>query len=189
VDQRNRQPIVTDSLSRDHHLTDQELTYLLRLKYPQQVPKHFEIVPLPTEITSWLTSLLLKLPVKQQLQEKHTPTRIELSDDGTNILHQLELRTMSSSTPSQDTSETSSLELSPWLCVRGDSRDQVMLPWLREQSQIPSHIWHRPSGRTDDPTHPLTTIDNLASFYRGNTEPSGTRTPQPSSKKPSHASS
>jgi hypothetical protein len=70
---------VTDSLSWDHHLTDKELTYLLRLKYPQQVPQHFEIVPLPTEITSWLTSLLLRLPVKQQLQERHTPTRIELS--------------------------------------------------------------------------------------------------------------
>jgi hypothetical protein len=63
---------VTDSLSQDHHLTNQELTYLLhlKLKYPNQVPKHFEIVLPPKEIISWLTSLLLKLPVKQQLQEK-----------------------------------------------------------------------------------------------------------------------
>lgn len=180
---------VTDSLSRDHHLTDQQLTYLLRLKYPNQVPKHFEIVPLPNEIISWLTSLLLKLPVKQQLQEKHAPTKIELSEDGSNILDQLDWTTMTSSTTSLDTSETSSLELSPWLCVRGDSRDQVMIPWLREQSQIPSHIWHRPSGRMADPTHPLMKIDDLASFYQDNTGHSKTKIHQQNNKKPSHASS
>jgi hypothetical protein len=180
---------VTDSLSRDHHLTDLQLSYLLRLKYPQQVPKHFKIVPLPKDIISWLTSSLLKLPVKPQLQERHTPTKIELSEDGQNILSQLDSETMSSWMASQDTNETSSLELSPWLCVRGDSRDRVMIPWLREQSQIQFHIWHRPSGRMVDPTHPLTMIDDLASFYQGNTGHSKTKTLQQNNRKPSHASS
>jgi hypothetical protein len=40
-----------------------------------------------------------------------------------------------------------------------------------------------------DPTHPSMMIEDLASFYQGNTVPFETRTPPPSSKKPSHASS
>jgi hypothetical protein len=181
---RGKDNNVTDSLSRDHHLTDEQLTYLLRLKFPEQVPEHFEIVPLPSEIVSWLTSLLLRLPVKKQLQERHTTTRIELSEDGTSILNQLGSKKILTSIPSPDTNETSLLVRSPWLYVRGDLWDQLMVPWLQEQSQIPFHIWHRPSGRQDDPTHPSTMIDDLASFYRGNTAPSGTRTPRQAPKSP-----
>jgi hypothetical protein len=41
--------------------------------YPNQLPQHFEIATLLNEITSWLTSLLQKLPVKvkEQLREEH----------------------------------------------------------------------------------------------------------------------
>jgi hypothetical protein len=63
---------VADALSRDDDRTDEELTRILRTYCPEQVPEHFEIVPLPNEIASWVTSLLLRLPRKMQLQEQHT---------------------------------------------------------------------------------------------------------------------
>jgi hypothetical protein len=50
---------VADALSRDDNRTDKELTKILHLHCPSQVPQHFKIVPLPSEIVSWLTLLLL----------------------------------------------------------------------------------------------------------------------------------
>ena len=61
---------VADALSREFERPDIELTNILRSLFPSQLPQHFEIVPLPTEIV--LTSLLQKLPGKEQLQELHT---------------------------------------------------------------------------------------------------------------------
>lgn len=53
---------VSDSLlSRDCHIPSTFLYNLLELSVPDQVP----FVPLPTEITSWLTSLLLNQPQKE----------------------------------------------------------------------------------------------------------------------------
>ena len=67
---------VSDALSRDDDRSDDELTSILRSFVPLQVPSHFEIVPLPNEISSWLTLLLQKLPVKEQLLEKHKRTKL-----------------------------------------------------------------------------------------------------------------
>ena len=58
---------VSDALSRDDDRDDEELTRVLRTFVPSQLPGHFEIVPLPNEISSWLISLLQRLPVKEQL--------------------------------------------------------------------------------------------------------------------------
>ena len=61
---------VADALSQDDDRNNKELTNILKSCVPSQLPKHFKIVPPPRKISSWLTSLLLKLPVKEQLQEK-----------------------------------------------------------------------------------------------------------------------
>ena len=166
---------VSDSLSRDHHIDDDTLTNLLHLHYPEQVPGQLKIVPLPKEIASWLTSVLQRLSVKKQLQEKHTTTNIEHLKDGELTLPPSESKTTSSSQNLPDTKETSLLERLPWLCGRDDFRDELMTPWLRAQSEIPSHLWVRPSGRTDTQTRPLTKIDSLACFYKDNSGHSGTK--------------
>ena len=56
---------VSDALSRDDDRSDEELTNILYSCVPEQMPEHFEIVQLPSEIASWLTSLLQRLPVKK----------------------------------------------------------------------------------------------------------------------------
>jgi len=58
---------VSDALSRDDDRSNEELTSVIKSFCPLQVPSHFEILQLPKEIISWLTALLLKLPVSTQL--------------------------------------------------------------------------------------------------------------------------
>ena len=60
---------VSGALSRDDDRDDEELTNILRTFVPSQVPDHFEISPLPKEIVSWLTSLLLRMPVKRSYEK------------------------------------------------------------------------------------------------------------------------
>ncbi len=67
---------VANSLSRDDNRTDEELTNLFRIHCPSQIPDHFLIQPLPKEIISWLTALLLRLQEKPQLRGKHTRTKL-----------------------------------------------------------------------------------------------------------------
>jgi hypothetical protein len=67
---------VAAALSRDNERTDDKLTQILRSHFPSQLLQHFEIVPLPNKITSWLTSLLLRRPVKQHLAETHSTMKL-----------------------------------------------------------------------------------------------------------------
>ena len=55
---------VSDALSRDDDRSDNELINIFLSFTPSQIPDHFKIVPLPREISSWLISLLQRLPVK-----------------------------------------------------------------------------------------------------------------------------
>lgn len=166
---------VSDALSRDNDRSDEELTNILYSHVPEQMPQHFEIVPLPTEIVSWLTSLLSNLPVKTQLQERHTRTKLGRGRDGLSTQDQSESHKTSSSTVLPSPKESKSWEPLPWLCAKGDFQAELMIPWLKRQSAIPSHLYHRPSGRTNVPTPQETMMDSLEGFYRGYSEPLRTK--------------
>jgi hypothetical protein len=49
---------LADALSREWHRTKDKLTSILRSLFPNQMPGHFKILPLPSKISSWLISLL-----------------------------------------------------------------------------------------------------------------------------------
>ena len=118
---------VADALSRDNDRSDEELTNILRSHVPSQMPEHFKIVPLPNEIVSWLTSLLLKLPVKKQLQEKHKPTRIGRGADGNLTATPSDSRT-STWTSSPEDSTLYLWEPLSWLSMKGSFQDWLMIP-------------------------------------------------------------
>jgi hypothetical protein len=101
--------IIANSLS---HNDDRNL---FCMRCPSQIPEHFVIQPLPNKITSWLTALLLRLPVKLQLQEKHTRTKLRRGHDGQPTVAGLDSQTHSSTT-SHATHESNSSGPSPWLC-------------------------------------------------------------------------
>ena len=132
---------IADALSRDNDRTDEELTQILRLHCPSQLPQHFEIVPLPNEIVSWLTSLLLRLPAKQQLMETHSTTKLGRGTATQSTANPSDSETTFSSKTCPKPTKSKSLEVLPWLCVKGNYFDHVMLPWLKAQSQIPSTMW------------------------------------------------
>ena len=156
---------VADALSRDNDRTDDKLTQILRSHCPYQLPQHFEIVPLPNEIVSWLTSLLLRLPAKQQLAETHSATKLGRGTATQSIAEASDLATTFSSKTYPKPTESKSSELSPWLCVKGDFFDHMILPWLKAQSQIPSTMWLRSSGKmgTTTPNGMLSAM--LHNFY------------------------
>ncbi len=176
---------VANALSRDFDRSDHELTQILHDTCPSQLPQHFQIAPLPNKISLWLTSLLQKLPVKEQLWEAHMRTMLSRGTVSLGILSPLESATTSSSTPSPDPNEIRSLEPLPWLSGRDAFWDQLMTRWLWEQSEIPSQIYVRSSRKTTDPTQPRIMTFNLASFYTDNSEPSKMPTQKKSSTKPS----
>jgi hypothetical protein len=86
---------VADALSQDWHRDDNELTSILHLHFPQQMPMHFEISPLPSKISSWLILLLQRLPANEQLREEHIKTNLALGANGRNIASQLDVETFS----------------------------------------------------------------------------------------------
>ena len=104
---------VADALSRDFDCSDNEPTQIIRYTCPSQIPRNFQIVPLPNKISSWLTLLLLKLPMREQLRETHTRTKLGCGTGSPSISNPSEMATGSSLIPSQDLNETRSLELLP----------------------------------------------------------------------------
>jgi hypothetical protein len=69
---------VADSLSRDTDLSDADLITLICVYIPLQLP-HFDIRPLPTEISSLLTSLLQKLPAPKESPNRPIRSQLRLS--------------------------------------------------------------------------------------------------------------
>ena len=59
----------------------------------------------------------------------------------------LDSETTSSSKTCPEHTESKSLEVSPWLCIKGSFLNHMMLLWLKAQSQIPSTMWLRSSGK------------------------------------------
>ncbi len=169
----------------DFDCSNAALTQIFQDTCPSQLPQHFHIAPLPNKISSWLTSLLQKLPMREQLREAHTRTKLACGDASPDTSSPSELAMTSSLTPSQDPNKTRLLVPLPWLSVKGDFWDHLITPWLWAQSEIPSRMYVRPSGRTADPTQPRTMTSNLASFYTDRSEPTKMPTPKKSNKKPS----
>jgi hypothetical protein len=109
--------------------------------------------------------------VKEQLREAHTRTTLGCGANSPSTLEPLASAKTSSSTPSQDPNGIRSLAPLPWLSGKDGFLQQLMTPWLWEQSEIPSWIYLQPSAKTANPTQTRTTTFSLASFYNANYEP------------------
>jgi hypothetical protein len=157
--------IIADALSRKNFLTDEQLTYHLRTTVPTQVPSSFEIAPLHNEISCWLTSLLLKLPVNEQYKEAHTQTTPGHGSDGQTTALPSDSETISSSSHYRQTNAPTSSEPSEWQHEKAVSlREKMQIPWLFRQSKVPSVTWQRPSSETESPTQHTTTKDNSRGY-------------------------
>ena len=136
-----RESNVANALLFDFDCSDNELTKILCKSCPSQLPHHFQIAPMANKISSWLTSLLQRLPVKEQIQEAHTRAMIGCGTDLSGNLEPSTSATMPSSTPSQYSNQTRSLVPLPWLSRRDGFFQQLMTPWHWEQSKIPCWMY------------------------------------------------
>jgi hypothetical protein len=140
---------MADALSQDMDRSDDELTQIYFTHVPSQVPNSLKIVPLPNKIVSWVTLLLQRLPVQLQYSKEHTKTTLGCGDDGKNTANPQASKKIYSLSNSQSNTEDTFSVVSPWLCMKEDFQDRVMLPWLQAQSVVPSATWQQPSGVTD----------------------------------------
>ena len=152
---------VPDVLYWDDDRSENELINIFRSFTPSQILDHFEIEPLPREISSRMISLLQRLPVKEQLRERHMRTKLGRGQGGKTTAYQLELSRMSSSTTLPEANESESWEPLPWLSVKGDFQDHLTEPWLKAQSEVPLHMSHRPSGEMTGQTQQKMKTANL----------------------------
>ena len=111
---------VADALSRDNNRTDDELTQILRSHCPSQLPQHFKIVPLPNKSASWLTLLLLPLPVKQHLVKTHLTTKLGRGIATQSTATASDSETTSSSRTCPKHTESKSSEVLLWLYIKDD---------------------------------------------------------------------
>jgi hypothetical protein len=129
---------VVDALSRDWHRSDEELTFILQCHFPKHMPASFHLSLLPSEINSWMISLLRQLPVsKEQLREHHTAMGLKLGGVGDSIASPSDAMTLT-------LTSSASLNKIPWLSEKADSCAIALNHWLKAQSEVPSHMWYRP---------------------------------------------
>ena len=152
---------------------------------PSQIPDHFNIVPLPSKISSWLILLLERLPVKEQLLEIHTQIKLRRGQYGKTTAYQLEFSRMISSTTLPEVNESEPWEPLPWISVKGYFQDHLTEPWLKEQSELPFHMSHRPSRKMSGQIQQKMKTTNLEDFYWGSTEPKKTASQIKKNKSPS----
>jgi hypothetical protein len=109
----------------DFDRSDDKLTQILHETCPSQLPQHFQIEPLPIKISLWLTLLLLKISVKEQLWEAHE-TMLGHGTISPSTLDPSVSAMTSSSTTSQDPNKRRSASPLPWFSGRDDFQDQLM---------------------------------------------------------------
>ena len=149
------------------------------------------ILQKPEELPQWQRNRVLEIQKLTQGEVwKHVPGLQNPADLGTRGISAKEFceSELWKCGPEWLAKESSSWEPLPWLCGKQDFQEKLMIPWLKAQSEIPSHMWFRPSGTTTDRTLPRTRMASLADFYLVSSEDSDTKTPTQSSRKPSPSS-
>jgi len=174
---------VADSLSRDFHLSNTELTSLLHHLLPHQTPSTFQIKPLPPEIKSWLCAWLQSMPEGVRSREIRQRSTTARGAAGRAFL----LQSRSQMTPSLSNSNPQP-EHDCYQSSLNQSEKDILAkamvgPWLRQLVDMPWTVWHRPLGTTNEMTQDVTPPANLAAFYRDSTRAIRMRTRQLSNKK------
>ena len=74
--------IISDSLSRDKHISNEQLTIAFHTLLPSQTTNDFKIQTLPTEIDSWLQSIIPLSTKKPELLKQPSPNKLGALTDG-----------------------------------------------------------------------------------------------------------
>ena len=177
---------VSDALSRDFHLNNEQLTNLLTSAVPSQLPPSFSIAPLPPAIESYLYVWLARMPARQPSREIRKRSGLHHGADGSSFSNPSNLDGTHSSNPSTLMTPPPSSPVSPTPSEKPNILHHLSASWLQAQSELPWTMWHRPSGTTATRTHGSTKDVSLHAFYLDSTRATRIRTSQPNNRKRSH---
>ena len=82
---RGKYNFISDSLSRDTHISKQQLTHVLRSLLPEQTPTSFEILDLLPDLTYWLQSLNRLSTKDVELQKQPSRSKLGALIDGSDF--------------------------------------------------------------------------------------------------------
>ena len=136
---------IADSLSRDHHIPTDKLTFALRSLLPEQVPRNFEVVPPPPEAISFMHSLLLSETKGTELLPPPTRSKLGASIGGDASWEDWR-STMSGLKDSTKSRERNCCQLSQALVDEINMVRQRKPHSPEERSKSPSHMFVRPFG-------------------------------------------
>jgi hypothetical protein len=160
--------VVSDLLPRRFDLTNDLLASLILTTTPTQVPFGIRILPLPTEIDCWLTSLLHTARNLQQSQAKQQKRASEHGAVGRPTSPMWDSPTTLSSQSSVMPNVTAYPAPSRMPCAQDHSARLASIHSLLASSKPPSRMWHRPFGLTTGRTHDSTETEKWRSFYNAN---------------------
>jgi hypothetical protein len=139
---------VADALSRKNELSDSSLTEFICTTYPSQVSTSFQIKQLPQEISSWLTSWLLKCKETTASQRIQKIKKLEFGSDGKNMPDSLSTNTTSGCATLPFQKEQLSWEPLQLQSDDANFLDQTKRIWQQEQCKRPWQNWVRSLGQT-----------------------------------------
>jgi hypothetical protein len=181
---------VTDSLSRDDHLSDTDLMTVLHCNMPEQVPEDFKIYPLPPSVKLKIMTWLCSLPPAMQSPAAPQQSKIATGDIGRPTSRQSNsmMTHTSKLSPSANSIESllDSVQPSATMTSRTTRVHQKLLHQFLEQSQPPSMLWHRPSGKRTYQVPAMTVTNDLHSFYRDASMDTTTKTGARNPRRQSH---
>ena len=181
---RGEDNVVADSLSRDcYYLSPAAHENFLLTTVPSQLPQNFRILPVPAEISSFVSSTLEQLPVQPLRFRPQKPSELAHSEIGALSSIASDWRTRSTLTSSPISRKTSSWPPSPKPSEKHPSLQDLERIWWREQSMPPSHMWLRPSGQTTGRIPDWTRMARHALSSKNSYEHTETRTDLATNKK------
>ncbi len=136
--------VIADSLSRDFHIDDSNLSSLLTAYFPDQVPFGLHLLPVPPNIISWLTCLLLSQPQELPWSKEPTRSKFVLGLASKDTWELSELSTIHSSIPSPGSRGLEYSVPSPTQLEKVDFvMEHIVKPSSPNQSDPPWTAFHR----------------------------------------------
>ena len=140
--------VIADALSRDHHLTNKQLTFVLNTIYPEQTNKALIISQtVPNEITSFLESFKDGNINQRELQKPQTPSKLGAFLGGNASWRDVTSK-MNSLMASLQKDESSSCQLLQVALEETRTGRQNEHAYKDQPSEPPFLMYARPSGRT-----------------------------------------
>jgi len=184
---------VADCLSRDFHLTDDEIVALLSRFCPNQLPQGFRICRLPRGLSSQVTSWLASLPPATQSPTTLTRSKLAIGAGTWSTSTPLSSATTPSSSPSTSGPVLgSSAVLSPPTATSDSGRpiSEIAIDHqFRAHAAVPPTLWLRPSGLTIATAPSTMNKESLSTFYATSCEAIPTWIQLPSLSRPLHQTS